>query len=83
MTPGGSTAAKNVQNNRVSKQILREPGSGGNLKEYGMSIITGGKPSSSGGLGLQTQNKTPLKNSKALYSNIEINEREFHTTNEL
>jgi len=55
--PQGAATAKLPGNqNRVSKQNLREAaGSGGNLKEYGMSIITGGttKPGSSGGLGAQ------------------------------
>jgi len=39
-----TTTGTQPQQNRVSKQNLREAaGSGGNLKDYGMSIITGGK----------------------------------------
>ena len=62
--PNSQSQAPGIQpqQNRVSKQNLREAaGSGGNLKDYGMSIITGGKQNAQNSLAMQQQNKTPLK----------------------
>ena len=54
-------------------------GSGGNLKDYGMSIITGGntnKNPQGNIIGIQPNNKTPLKMSNKApgYAGIDIHE---------
>lgn len=65
--------------NRVSKQNLREvAGSGGNLKDYGMSIITGGKQNTQNTMAIQQQNKKPLKIASTkgqAYAGIDIHEQ--------
>lgn len=78
---GATSVGGNIQPqpNRVSKQNLREAaGSGGNLKDYGMSIITGGKQNAQNSISIQPQNKTPLKiaSTKAQgYAGIDIHEQ--------